>query len=51
MAVSHRLLTTGSCGRRGQRTVFPDAFVAGAAQPGRKDFRKRPAKALFSAAE
>ena len=30
----HRL-TTGSCGRRGQRAVFPDAFVAGAAQPER----------------
>jgi len=28
-------LTTGSCGRRGQRIVFPDTFVAGAAHPER----------------
>lgn len=28
-------LTTGLCGHRGQRTMFPDTFGAGAAQPGR----------------
>jgi len=27
--------TTGSCGRRGQRVMFPVTFVAGAAQPER----------------
>ena len=27
--------TNGSCGRRGQRTMFPDIAVAGAAQPER----------------
>src|SRR4030066_1875312 len=29
-----RKLTTGSCGRRGQRAMFPDTSEAGAAQPG-----------------
>lgn len=33
--LSQRALTTGSFGRRGQRTMFPDISVAGAAQPGR----------------
>ena len=28
-------LTTGSCGRRGQRIMFPEMFLAGAAQPER----------------
>jgi len=28
-------ITTGSCGRRGQRTMFPDTFVAVAAHPER----------------
>lgn len=28
-------LTTGSSGRRGQRTMFPDTIVVGAAQPDR----------------
>lgn len=28
-------ITTGSCGRRGQPAMFPDTFVAGAAQPER----------------
>ncbi len=27
--------TTGSCGRRRQRAIFPDTFVAGAAHPER----------------
>ena len=28
-------LTTGSCGRRGQRALFPDTFGADAAHPER----------------
>jgi len=32
---SAQQLTTGWCGRRGQRTMFFDISVAGAAQPGR----------------
>jgi hypothetical protein len=28
-------ITTGSCGRRGQRAVFPETFVAGVAHPDR----------------
>jgi hypothetical protein len=32
---SQQALTTGSCGRRGQRAMFPDTFVAGAAHPDR----------------
>jgi hypothetical protein len=33
--VKNGRLTIGSCRRRGQRAMFPDTFLAGAAQPGR----------------
>jgi hypothetical protein len=33
--IAKKRITTGSCGRRGQRAMFPDTFVAGAAHPER----------------
>jgi len=33
-------ITTGSCGHRGERTMFPDTFVAGAAHPERYVLKK-----------